>query len=74
MFEATAETYVSMYKNKINYNGFINGTCVINLNDLISNGLLTNEDLKDSNRKIIKGAIKYTNGEYKFQKSEGTSC
>lgn len=74
MFEATAETYVSLYKNKINYSSFINGNCVINLNDLVSKGLLTNEDLKDSNGKIIKGSIRYVSSEYIYQKTEGTSC
>lgn len=74
MFEASAETYVSLYKNKINYSSFINGNCVINLNDLVSKGLLTNEDLKDSNGKIIKGSIRYVSSEYIYQKTEGTSC
>ena len=65
IIEAAAENYVNMYKNKItNYDGFVNGTCTINITTIQAKNLLTEADLKDADNKEITGYIKYENGKY----------
>ena len=71
IIEAAAESYVNLYKNSINnYSLFKQGNCVININDIKEKGLLTNEDLLDSDSNSITGYILYETAtkEYKYSK------
>lgn len=75
LIEAQAETYVNLYKNKIDYDGFMNGNCTIDINKLKEVGLLTDEDLMDADDNAINGTIKYEEQKYIFIKggsNEGT--
>jgi len=78
LIEAQAESYVSMYKNSINYQKFISATdfCGINITKIKATGLLTTDDLKDADNKTITGYIIYNNGDYKYSKSipSGGEC
>lgn len=69
IIEATAETYVNLYKNSFNYNNFISGSCGISTDKLKEKGLLTEDDLKDSDNNIISGYIRYipSNKTFKFE-------
>lgn len=73
IIEAQAEAYVNLYKNKINYTKFKSGTCGINVQKIKDVGLLTNDDLLDSNNNVIEGSVWYYNKEYVFKEEEG-SC
>lgn len=70
IIEAAAETYVNLYKNKINYNSFIQGNCSIDINKIKAVGLLTEEDLTNDN-KVITGSVKYSNNKYTYISSGG---
>lgn len=73
IIEAAAETYVNQYKNKINYSSFKNGNCCIKLSDIKNSGILTIEDLKDSDNNEIVGSVCYntTDRTYNYSESEG---
>lgn len=70
IIEAAAETYVNLYKNKINYNSFIQGNCSIDISKIKGVGLLTEEDLTNDN-KVITGSVKYSNNKYTYISSGG---
>ena len=67
LIEAQAESYVNLYKNKFDYNSFIEGDCQIGINKIKEVGLLTDEDLLDADGKEIIGVIKYENKKYIFE-------
>jgi len=66
LIEAAAETYVDMYKNKIDYDNFKKNTCGINVSELTKEGLLTTEDLLDADNKEIGGSIWYDKENKKY--------
>ena len=75
LIEAAAESYVNLYKNGINYTNFKAGTCGIDISKIKNVGLLTDEDLLDSDNNIISGSVWYdkTNKKY-YYKNGGGSC
>jgi len=46
---SAGEIYASKYKKTINYTGFLGGECGITIRDIKDDGLLTDDELKDSN-------------------------
>jgi len=89
IIEAAAETYVSQYKNTINYANFTNGSksvtedgktrkygsCCINVSSIQSVGILTADDLLDANENSITGYVCYDNNnkEYVYNSSNPSS-
>jgi len=67
LIEVAAESYVNLYKNIINYSDFKNGSCGIGVNLLKDVGLLTDEDLLDSNNNKIYGYVWYNGTKYEFR-------
>lgn len=74
IIEAQAESYVNLYKNKINYSLFVSGdkeatidgvsytqigSCCINISKIVNVGLLSSDDLKDADDKPIEGFVCY---------------
>lgn len=76
LIEAAAESYVNLYKNNINYTSFKAGTCGISLEDIKSVGLLTEDDLLDSNNQKINGLVWYntTSKKYVFSSEKTGEC
>ena len=66
IIETTMELYVSNYKNNFDYDKFINNNCCIGSNKLVSKGLLTNDDITDSDGNKIDGKVCYVNKKYKY--------
>ena len=65
--EASAETFVNQYKNKItNYSSFKNGSCCIAVGALVDFGFLTNEDLSLDNDTELKGCIWLNSNSYEY--------
>ncbi len=77
VIESSAQEYVSKYKNKIsNYSGFISGSCCIELEDIKNIGLLSENELLDTDKGKISGYVCYdsTNKKYSYTETEKTSC
>lgn len=76
LIEVAAESYVNLYKNSIKYTEFKVGQCGISVEDIKSVGLLTEEDLLDSDNKKIDGYVWYntTNKKYEYSKKDDVNC
>ena len=73
IIEVAAESYVNLYKNNINYTSFKAGSCGIDVSKIVGVGLLTNEDIKDSDNNSLDGSVWYINNKYEY-KSETGGC
>lgn len=79
--KSAGEIYASKYKKELgdNYNNFLNGSCCITIEEIMTKELLTSDELKNSqgvDLYEITAMVCYdkTNGIYNIDTSGKTSC
>lgn len=70
LIEAAAESYVNQYKNSFqDFSLFNDGSCCLDIGDIIARGLLTAAEIKDADDNTIDGYVCYNKDTFEYNYS-----